>query len=259
MSQFTGIFKYEYSMSIKRAGLWIAYGIVFAFFGVALFAPNHAGPTEVFGANPPWQEAGETVYLFNMLLPLIGGILSADRMQRDFRLGLRELQASAPLPGAVYLLGKYFGVLLSTLTPLLAWVMLVGGYAVVTRQTSAYILAGISTAFLAISVPSFVFVVAFSLACPLIMPVRVFQILFTGYWFWGNFLNDRVFPTISGSLLNSSGIYAEQGFFDGTISQSTEALHTPLEAWLNILVLTLCAGMALFTLDRYLSWQRRKA
>ncbi len=259
MSQFLGIFCHEFSMSLRRSGLWIAYAIIFGFFGVAMFSQNHAGPTDIFTSNPPWQEAGETVYLFNMLMPLVAGILAADRMQRDVRLGLRELQTSAPLKRSVYILGKYFGVLFSTLLPMLIWVVALGVYGAASGQTSPAIIGGILVAFLAIAVPSFAFVVAFSLACPLVMPLRVYQILFTGYWFWGNFLNHEVFPTISGTLLNASGRYALQGFFNGAISRTKEAPHTPPEAWLNILVLSLCAAIALFTLNQYLAWQARRA
>ncbi len=259
MSQLLGVMRHEFNMSIRRAGLWIAYLIVFAFFTVSLFTPSPTGPTEIFSGNPPWQEAGETVYLFNMLMPLIGGILAADRMQRDVRLGLRPLQTSTPLKRPTYILGKYVGVLLSELTPMFLWVVVIGIFATVTGQASPVIIRGILVAFLSIVVPSFAFVIAFSLACPLIMPVRVYQILFTGYWFWGNFLNAKIFPSVSDTLLNASGIYALQGFFSGTISRTDEILYTPLEAWLNILVLSLCAAIALFTLERYLAWQGRRA
>jgi ABC-type transport system involved in multi-copper enzyme maturation permease subunit len=259
MSQLLGVIRHEFSMSIRRTGLWIAYLIVCVFFSVSLFTPSDTGPTDVFSSNPPWQEAGETVYLFNMLMPLIGGILAADRMQRDVRLGLRELQTSTPIKRPTYILGKYFGVLLSELTPMFLWVVALGVLATVTGQTSPAIIGGILVAFVAIAVPSFAFVVAFSLACPLIMPVRVYQILFTGYWFWGNFLNAKVFPSVSDTLLNASGIYASQGFFRGTISRTEETLYTPTEAWANILVLSLCAAIVLFTLDRYFDWQAKRA
>jgi hypothetical protein len=38
---------------------------------------------------------------------------------------------------------------------------------------------------------------AFSLACPLVIPLRICQVLFTGYWFWGKLISPKVFPTIS--------------------------------------------------------------
>jgi hypothetical protein len=246
-------------MSIRRRGLWVAYVLLYLFFGIALFTPSPDDPANIFSKDLFWQEAGETVYFFNMLMPLIGGILAADRMQRDVQLGVRELQNSAPLSRQSYILGKYSGALLSSLAPMLFWAAGVSIFVVLTGQAPADILWAVPVAFVTIAVPSFAFVVAFSLACPLVMPLRVYQILFTGYWFWGNFLNHRVFPTVSGTLLNSSGIYALQGFFGGQISRTSDPLHTPVEACLNIAVLGLCAACVLFTLDRYLAWQARRA
>lgn len=259
MSLFSGVVRHEFNMSIRRQGLWISYSLVFLFFGLALFTSPHTGPTDIFSGGSIWREAGESVYFFNLLTPLVGGILAADRMQRDVRLGVRELQTSTPLGHLAYILGKYVGVLLSLLLPMFSWVMAISVFAIASGQASPILIGAVMVAFLAIAVPSFAFIVAFSLACPLIMPLRVYQILFTGYWFWGNFLNPQVFPTVSGTLLNSSGIYAQQGFFKGMISKSTKELHTPLEAWLNILVLGLCVTAVLFVLDRYLAWQEKRA
>jgi len=115
------------------------------------------------------------------------------------------------------------------------------------------LLLSMMAGFALISIPTFLFVVAFSLVCPLVIPVRIYQILFTGYWFWGNFLSDKVFPTISGTLLNASGIYALQGFFVGTLSRTGKPLHTPVEAVMNIVVLLVCAAFAMTAGRYYLS------
>ncbi len=256
MSQLFGVLRHEFSMSVCRKGLWIAYSIVFGFFGLILV---REGLGHMYSGGMPWQEAGEMVYLFNMLMPLIGGILAADRMQRDYRLGVRELQTSTPLNRSIYILGKYVGVLMSLLLPMFLWVLGLSILSVALGLIGPAMIWSVVVAFVAIAVPSFAFVTAFSLACPLVMPLRVYQILFTGYWFWGNFLNDQVFPTISGTLLNASGVYAQQGFFNGTRSQVIgRSLYTAPEAWLNILALGLCAAVVLFTLNQYLSWQSNR-
>jgi len=104
-------------------------------------------------------------------------------------------------------------------------------------------------------------VVAFSLACPLLMPLRIYQVLFTGYWFWGNLLNPQAFPTISETLLNAVGQYPLQAYF-GVVLDSTSKVAvpvTPTDALLNLLVLLACIFAALFSLDRYLHWQARRA
>jgi hypothetical protein len=180
-------------------------------------------------------------------------------MKRDSQLGVRELQISAPLDRTTYILTKYAGVLLSVLLPMFLWVLGLSIFSVAMGLIAPAMIGAMVVAFVAIAVPSFAFVVAFSLACPLIMPLRVYQILFTGYWVWGNFLSPQVFPTISGTLLNASGVYAQQGFFSGALSQSRDRLYTAPEAWLNILVLGLCIAAVLFALDRYLAWQARQA
>jgi ABC-2 type transport system permease protein len=260
MSQFLGLIRHEFGMSIRRPGLWIAYGLLFAFYGVLWFTAAPGDELEVITDANLWQYAGRFLLTFNLFLPLVGGILAADRMQRDFRLGVRELQNSAPFRRSTYILGKYFGVLFSVLLPVFLGVVGFSIALVLTGKAPLGMLYAMPVAFLALTVPSFAFVTAFSLACPLVMPLRVYQILFTGYWFWGNFLNPDAFPSISETYLEAGGKHAYQGFFGGFPDVMNMALqYNALDAILNLLTLALCIGVALFTLDRYLRWQARRA
>ncbi len=261
MSQFLGVTYHEFNMSVRRPGLWIAYLALYAFYAVSVFAPSPSGETALPPANELWQYAGQILFYGNMFMVVLGGILAADRMQRDFRLRVRELQQSAPLRLPVYILAKYFGTLAGVLAPMLAWVVLIGAATVVQGAPVNFI--GIMlVVFLAMGVPAHAFVVAFSLACPLVMPVRVYQILFTGYWFWGNYLNPGAFPTISGTLLVPSGQYVLDGFLGGFPTGSVQypaPLHSPIEAVLNLLLLALCIVAVLITLNLYLRWQAQRA
>jgi hypothetical protein len=199
--------------------------------------------------------------MFNIFLPLLAGILAADRMQRDPQTGLRELQCSTPLSIPTYVLAKYFGVLLSVLTPMFLLVSVTGIVLIAKGLAPLNFLWPLLLAFLSIAVPSHAFVVAFSLACPLVMPLRVYQVLFTGYWFWGNMLSPKAFPTISDTVLNAVGQYPLQGFFgmhfDSTY-KVTEGFTAP-EAVINLIVLMICIVMVLFALNVYLRWQARRA
>jgi hypothetical protein len=189
----------------------------------------------------------------------VGGILAADRIQRDFKQNVRELQNSTPVRHSIYILGKYFGVLASILLPMLIWVLLASLGALVFAEATVGFMLPMLLAFFSMSVPACAFVVAFSLVCPLVMPVRVYQILFTGYWFWGNYLNPEIFPTINGTLLTPGGRFVLEAFF-GVFSRSDDFIpYTPAEAGLNLLVLGLCIIAVLFALDRYLLRQSRKA
>ncbi len=206
-------------------------------------------------------KSGHMVFVFNIFMPLLAGILSADRMQRDVRTGVRELQRSTPLPMPVYVLAKYLGVLLSVLTPMFLLVGFTGLALVVKGLAPLSLLWPVLLAFVSIAIPAHAFAVAFSLACPLVMPLRVYQVLFTGYWFWGNLLSPQAFPTISDTVLNAVGQYALQAFF-GVYDDSTHEVvkrFTPPEALLNLIVLITCIVSALVILDRYLRWQARRA
>jgi hypothetical protein len=62
-------------------------------------------------------------------------------------------------------------------------------------------------------------------------------------------------------VLNAVGQYPLQAYF-GMYMDSTHKVtygFTPPQAVLNLFVLMLCIGIILFSLDRYLSWQERRA
>lgn len=261
MLKLFGVARHEFAMSIRRPGFWIAYVLLILFYVVTLLLPSMDGTDDRILPEAIWPQAGHTVFLFNIFLPLLAGILSADRMQRDFRNGVRELQRSAPLSIPVCILGKYLGTLASVLLPMLLAVTATGLALVALGLAQAVFLGPLFLAFLSIAVPAHAFVVAFSLACPLIMPLRVYQVLFTGYWFWGNLLTPKAFPTISDTVLNAVGQYPLQAFFGMTLdsTHAVEAGYTPPQAVLNLVVLLACVGAVLFTLDRYLRWQERRA
>ncbi len=260
MSQFFGVTRHEFSMSIRRPGFWIAYTLLCLFYVISILAPSMNGTDDIIAPDRIWPEAGHTVFLFNIFLPLLGGILAADRMQRDFQTGVHELQQSTPLSTPVYVLAKYVGVLLSILTPMFLLVFMTGIVEVAKGLAPLSFLWPLLLAFLSIAVPSHAFVVAFSLACPLVMPLRVYQVLFTGYWFWGNLLSPQAFPTISDSVLNAVGQYPLQAFF-GMYFDSTDGVDvgfTAPEAVINLLVLMVCIAIALLTANFYLRWQARR-
>ena len=264
MRRLGGMLRHEFGMSIRRRGLWIAYGLLFAFHTVLLFSPPPLGEWvdgEVITRAGLWSAAGRFLVAVNVFFPIAAGILSADRLQRDFRTGVRELQVSAPLSNAAYVGAKYLAALASCLLPLFAWVMAVTIVMTVVGHAPAGFLYAVPVAFLAINVPAFAFVVAFSLACPLVMPLAVYQILFTGYWFWANFVPPALFPTLNGTLLTPSGAFALQGFFGGPVAEAYSRAHHigAVEAVLNLAVLLLCAASVLLLLERALSRRDRQA
>jgi ABC-type transport system involved in multi-copper enzyme maturation permease subunit len=259
MSRFFGVLRHEFTMSMRRPGMWIAYGLVLLFYSITVMYPVPEEQVTLLTDKQIWQYAGQMAFTFNLFLPVMVGILSADRLQRDFRMGVRELQASTPLHLVEYTLGKYFGVLIASLTPVLIWLWLITGLFIAFGNAPIGFFFIMTLAFFAIMVPAFAFVTAFSLACPLIMPLRVYQILFTGYWFWGNYISPEFFPTLNGTLLTVSGLYSYQGFFGGFINAADPLRYSAADATLNLIVLGLCIVAVLVVLNHYLRWQMHRA
>jgi ABC-2 type transport system permease protein len=261
VSQFLGVARHEYTMSIRRPGFWIAYALLSLFYVISILTPSMDGSDDIVRPDQIWFEAGHIVFMFNIFLPLLAGILSADRMQRDLRVGVRELQRSTSLSMPAYILSKYFGVLLSVLTPMFLLVAFTGLTLIGKELAPLSILYPLLMAFLSIAVPSHAFVVAFSLAIPLIIPIRVYQVLFTGYWFWGNLLSPKAFPTISDTVLNAVGQYPLQAFFGVHFDSTYKVMQpfTPPQAVANLFVLLACICIVLFALDRYLHWHEHRA
>jgi ABC-2 type transport system permease protein len=261
VSQFLGVARHEYTMSIRRPGFWIAYILLCLFYIISILTPSMDGSDDIVRPDQIWFEAGHIVFMFNIFLPLLAGILSADRMQRDLRVGVRELQRSTALSIPAYIRSKYFGVLLSVLTPMFLLIAFTGLALIFKGLAPLAILGPLFLAFLSIAIPSHAFVVAFSVALPRVIPIRVYQVLFTGYWFWGNLLSPKAFPTISDTVLNAVGQYPLQAFFgvhfDSTYKVSQ--VFTPTQAALNLFVLLVCICIVLLALDRYLHWHEQRA
>ncbi len=257
MSAFLGIVRYEYVMAIRRWGVWIAFVIA------AAFSLSSAGGAEVSKVIAEHTAGGMTLALagmialmMNTLTPMVGGIAMADRLSRDYRLGVAELMRSAPVTRRCYIVGKYVGVVLSVLTPALLVSIATSLVMLVLGAPTSILWDGLK-AFVGINVPAYLFVAAFAIACPAVLPVRVFQVLFIGYWVWGNFVSPSVMPTLAGTLLTPSGRYVRSAFF-GTDGMWMGEASTPTEAVLNLVVLAACAAAALIVLDRYLAWQERR-
>ncbi len=248
MSNFFGVVRHEFNMSIRRPSLWIAFGLLFMFYTLSAFR----GELQV-KPNELWQFSGQMGFVFNLFLPVAAGILAADRMQRDFRLGVRELQLSTPLRVSIYILGKYVGVTLAFLTPILIWIWIITSGLIVQDKAPLYLLYTMTLAFFSITLPAIAFVTAFSLACPLIMPLRVYQILFTGYWFWGNYLNQEQFPTLSGTYLTPGGMLVFDGYFGGFAGMTP--IYTSTDATLSLITLGLSILAVILILNFYLGRQ----
>ncbi len=245
-----GVAKYEFRMAIGRWGVWLAFALAGALIG--LRAPSLVA--NFVGAHGAWAAAGEIAFMLNLWMPLVAGIALADRLPRDRRLATHELLESTAASRWKLVAGKYLGGLMAVTLQVFTFTAAIAAAGAAFGAPGSYLGAS-ALAFASVNLPPLVFVAAFSVACPAVLPVRVYQVLFTGYWFWGNFLNPKAIPTISQTVLVASGMPQARAFFNARFGQPVTATF----AALNLLTLIACAAIALVAVTRYLEWQDRHA
>ena len=246
---------YEFKMQVRRKALWITFGL----FGLALVLSRIA--------LSPWSPQSEGLPLPHLLAnwslavqfvhPVAFGVLLADRVPRDGRTRVQELLETLPAPPVGHFLGKYLGATLATLVPLLLTWLCGLAYIVADHGAPEAVPLGLA-AFLTVNLPGLLFVAAFSVACPVILWVPLYQFLFVGYWFWGNLIptgpSGYVMPTLSGTYLTPLGQFMAKGFF-GTEQATPRA--TVAEGVASLGLLLGIGGMALVC--GYALWRRRTA
>lgn len=241
---FWGVFKNEFLMSISRKGLFIAYSVVFVFYYFTIFFTGQFQPTVEMNLTKLWDLSALIAFMFNLFLPVVGGIFAADRLVRDRLLHVFELLQSSSLSLPSYILGKYLGTLGAICLPVLGGIIIFRVHALFLGAPLVTVGMSLIT-FLTINLPAYAFITAFSIVLPLVIPLRVYQVLFTGYWFWGNFVYPDLFPSLSGTLLQVSGKVPAEGLFGSVIDMGTIRTFVIGDVWINYLLILACIFLAL--------------
>lgn len=244
--------RYEFLMQIRRKAVWIT----FAAFSV-IFIGDPLTPW-----SPFYEDIGLSQVVANWSLsvqgihPIVFGLLLADRLSRDRRTGTLEILDTLPVAMGGRFLGKYLGATLATLTPILV-IWGAGIVYIVSDSGSLVAIPQGFTAFLTINLPGLLFVAAFSIACPAILWVPLYQFLFIGYWFWGNLFPPGLdMPTLSDTILTPLGGYAASGFF-GVNSNAFGVVNKSVwEGLASMSLLLFLGALALYCGHRVLVWQR---
>jgi hypothetical protein len=253
---FFGALHYEFHMQVRRPAVWITM-ILIAGLLVGFLSRSNALLNTVYHLDrfPLLTVVASWTAIINRLLPIGVGVLLADRLPRDRRTKVDELFSSMPGALNARLVGKYLGSMLATLLPMFAFYAIgVGVIIYQTRNIMAIPLA--LETFAVIALPGILFISAFSLACPAIMWVPLYQFCFIGYWFWGNELSPRNgIPTLSDTILTPVGNYMAKGFYGLELADFSA---TPLQGVESMLVLIAFAIFVLFVLWQFLQWQQAR-
>ncbi len=249
-----GVFRYEFRMQIRRPSLWLAFLGVSVIFGIG------SGLTEYLLNihHETWYSQGvQLTNNVNTFFPIYIGVMLADRLVRDRRTKVDELLYTMPASLSTRLIGKYLGSTSATILPMFVYYCLCIA-AVLYQSHNLLVLPLALATFASIILPGTLFISAFSLACPTIMWVPLYQFLFVGYWFWGNVLSPRQgIPTLSTTILTPRGAYMTMGFFGGHVGIINHA--TPLQGVESMLLLLGIAILVLYVLWWYLRWYQGRS
>ena len=251
-----GALRYEFLMQIRRPALWLT------FLGFALLIARSV-ISELSDARfialhlSTLQLAATITLLTNWLAPLGVGIFLADRLPRDRRTRVDELLNTLPGTLRMRILSKYLGATLASLTPAFLLYLLILGLAV--WQTGNFLLIPLALlCYVVIVLPGMFFVAAFSVACPAVIWVPLYQFLFFGYWFWGNlFSRSSGLPTLNGTILTPIGSVIGASFFDipsfGGVGPSPA-----IDGVASIVALLGIAVLVLVALYQFLKWEQAR-
>lgn len=252
---FIGVLRYECWMQIRRPALWIAAALICLFAYRAFRGLYLANITVTMD-----MRLGNWAGFLASFYPLAAGLLLADRYTRDRKLHMNELLETTPAETGTRLWGKWAGTVVATLIPCI----LIYLFGVVVIMQLGHDFSQFPFAlilFLAGNGTAIVFVAAFTLACTTRMWPVLYQFLFVGYWFWGNFLNPHDgIPTINGTLLTARGSFIHAGLFPSSVLKvdGYSDMTATLAQGIGSLVLLLgCAAIAQFAAWRGLVWQER--
>lgn len=250
MTAFRAAFGYEWRMQLRKASLWVTIGALAVLTAVA------TNVIHLILAIPDGGDAAvRSARLAMALLPVGFGCLVADRLVRDDRLGVRSLLDATPGGLGVRLVGKYLGSCAATAVPVVAgYLLLVGVYSI--RHGDATALGDGVLLVVTVMVPALLFVGAFAMLCPLVMPAPLFRVLFVGYWFWTTLVYPGLLPTLNGTLFTPVNgylmrvlLHAEDGDLAGHIDGATLNFLRPdpsaATAWLALGVLAVAIVLAL--------------
>ncbi|HEY8472320.1 MAG TPA: hypothetical protein VIL37_06735 [Natronosporangium sp.] len=259
MTTFLAAVRYEFRMQLRKRSVWLVPALIL----VMILMIGGSLLRDLFEPAPGEADPKQTMILLGLqlqaVLPIGYGCLLADRLIRDDRLRVAPVLDATPSRPGLRLLGKYLGAAAATAVPIiLIYAGLTTAYSVYYGQPAA--LGWAAVCFGVVMLPGLLFVAAFALAVPLVMPAPLFRVLFVGYWLWGNLAPPEVMPTLANTVIQPVGGYAINGVLNhygadgdlvtaGPVAGATLNFLRPdptaLAGWLSIAILLALAAAAL--------------
>lgn len=251
MAVVNGALHYEFLMQVRRRSIWLVFALVGSLSGLLWLIFTQ-------GSDTTHIDAVMYLALFTAwFLPIGAGLVLADRLVRDKKIGVDELLDTCPASLGGRLLGKYAGSVLATLVPI-GLIYLLGMVDILARfHNPPDLLLSLAT-FATIPLPGILFAAGFSVALPVVLKVPLYQVLFIGYWFWANLMSPRFkIPTLVSTMLNATGPWALEAFFH----YQWLFLRLHASVWQGIVSVTLLVALSLLAIGLawlYLRWEHTR-
>jgi ABC-2 type transport system permease protein len=131
-------------MQLRKPAIWITSAIPFGLFAVLAVMGTQNLERLTQDTNPKtWMV--ESLGWFTPLLAMVFGIVLADRLVRDRKLGVAPLLDVTPTNRSARLIGKYFGACVATAVPPALIYLIVGLAFAIWRDRPAALLWGAAT------------------------------------------------------------------------------------------------------------------
>lgn len=255
--EFLGAMRYEFRMQVRRRAVWITVGVL-----ALLFFMLERRFWTVSPDLSAAQAVGRWAGYLNFILPIGVGALLADRLVRDRGTRTDELLKTLPASLNARLWGKYLGSGCATILPLFIVYLIGVGHILAVRHDPRIIPLALA-AFATINVPGLLFVAAFSVVVPVVIWIPLYQVLFIGYWFWGNFMDPNLMPTFRDTWLNPLGLNAIRGLFHTDVfahgEKAVNVTRTVGDGVGSIALLLVCAAIPVVVAPWYLRWRQARA
>lgn len=258
----------EIAMQWRRWGLWVTFacvaGLLLLLSVQAAIYFSHLPADSLYVRIHYTATELDDVLIYGttaygaMFFGLVAALLVVDRMGRDQRLGMVELQRAAPQGYASYVLGKFLGNYVAVLLPMFLGYLLCALLPLLFGWPLA-LLPEFLLVFLIVFIPSSLAAVGLTFLLASFLPLRVVQVGFSLLWFEFNI--GIGWHGLVYTIFNPSGIYVYPAFFPMPGMSYTEpGFQTSLQlALLNIAVLLLTAIVALCLTYGSLVFQQHRA
>jgi ABC-2 type transport system ATP-binding protein len=162
-------------MQLRKPAIWIATVLPFALWALfAVLGNDSTGLQRHVQETSPKLWVVEALGWFTPVLPMVFGIVLADRLVRDRKLGVAELLDVTPTDRGARLVGKYLGACAATAVPVALVYLVVAVAFVVWREQPAALWWGLAT-FTVIVLPLLLLAGSLSFLGPQLMPTPAVQ------------------------------------------------------------------------------------